>query len=87
MLLSDLHDGFRLQGQSSGGHRHDVGEFLFILIGVVEPHLPETMLIAWAATLFQSFWKSKTRPMPVQILFNVSNVAIATMAAYYAYHT
>jgi diguanylate cyclase (GGDEF)-like protein/putative nucleotidyltransferase with HDIG domain len=60
--------------------------FLFILIGIVELRLPETMLIAWAATLFQSFWRSKTRPMPVQILFNVSNVAIATMAAYYAYH-
>src|SRR6266568_548060 len=28
----------------------------------------------------------ETRPMPVQILFNVSNVALATMAAYYAYH-
>ena len=60
--------------------------FLFILIGIVELRLPETMLIAWAATLFQSFWRSKTRPMPVQILFNVSNVAISTMAAYYAYH-
>src|SRR6202035_4437564 len=60
--------------------------FLFILIGIVELRLPETMLIAWAATLFQCFWRSKSRPMPVQILFNVSNVAIATMAAYYAYH-
>jgi diguanylate cyclase (GGDEF)-like protein/putative nucleotidyltransferase with HDIG domain len=60
--------------------------FLFILIGVVELTLPETMLMAWTATIFQSFWRSKTRPMPVQILFNVSNVAIATMAAYYAYH-
>ncbi len=60
--------------------------FLFILIAIVELRLPETMLIAWAATLFQCFWRSKSRPMPVQILFNVSNVAIATMAAYYAYH-
>src|ERR1700693_5366492 len=60
--------------------------FLFILIGIVELSLPETMLIAWADTLFQSFWKSKSRPMPVQTLFNVSNVAISTMAAYYAYH-
>src|SRR6266568_3890764 len=60
--------------------------FLFILIGVVELTLPETMLMAWTATIFQSFWRSKTRPMPVQILFNVSNVAIATMASYYAYH-
>ncbi len=60
--------------------------FLFILIGIVELTLPETMLMAWTATIFQSFWRSKTRPMPVQILFNVSNVAIATMASYYAYH-
>src|SRR5437016_2190400 len=60
--------------------------FLFILIGIVELRLPESMLIALVATLFQSFWKSKTLPMPVQVLFNVSNVAVATMAAYYAYH-
>src|SRR6266852_9362457 len=60
--------------------------FLFILIGIAELSLPETMLIAWAATVFQSFWRSKTRPMPVQILFNVSNVAIATTASYHAYH-
>ena len=60
--------------------------FLFILIGVAELSLPETMSIAWAATIIQSFWKSKSRPQPVQILFNVSSVAIATMAAYYACH-
>src|SRR5438045_4236263 len=60
--------------------------FLFILIGIVELSLPETMLIAWAATMLQTFWRSKTRPMPVQLLFNVTNVAIAPMAAYYAYH-
>src|SRR5215471_2950400 len=46
--------------------------FLFILIGVAELSLPETMSIAWAATIIQSFWKSKSRPQPVQILFNVS---------------
>src|SRR6266478_285811 len=60
--------------------------FLFILIGVVELSLAETLLIAWAATIFQSFWRSKTRPMPVQILFNAANVTLATSAAYHVYH-
>src|SRR5260370_42175366 len=60
--------------------------FLFILIGIVELSLPETMFIAWAATIFQSFWRSKTRPLAVQVLFNVANVAIATTASYHVYH-
>src|SRR5439155_11529727 len=60
--------------------------FLFILIGIVELNLGETMLIAWTATMFQCFWKAKAAPKPVQILFNVSNVAIATMASYRAFH-
>src|SRR5213075_3529690 len=33
--------------------------FLFILLGVVELGLGETMVIAWAATIFQCFWRSK----------------------------
>src|SRR5213080_2155597 len=40
--------------------------FLFILIGIVELTLPETMLIAWTATVFQCFWKAKAAPKPVQ---------------------
>src|SRR5260370_24173764 len=60
--------------------------FLFILIGIAELSLPETMLIAWTATLFQSFWNSKSKPLPVHILFNVANVAIGTIRASFAYH-
>ena len=45
--------------------------FLFILLGVMELSLPETLLIGCAATLVQSVWQVHNRPDPVKVLFNV----------------
>ena len=45
--------------------------FLFILLGVMELSLPETLAIGCTATLVQSVWQARNRPDPVKILFNV----------------
>src|SRR5579864_5105072 len=48
--------------------------FLFILLGVMELSLPETMMIGCAASLVQSIWQARKRLDPVKILFNVASM-------------
>src|SRR5713101_7347538 len=49
----------------------------FLLIAVVQLSLFEALLIALASTLAQCFPKGGGKPKPVQMLFNVSIVAVA----------
>src|SRR6202140_3429680 len=61
--------------------------FLFILLGVLELSLPETLVIGCAATLVQSVWQARNRPDPVKVLFNVFGMmANATVFCYTSYH-
>jgi diguanylate cyclase (GGDEF)-like protein/putative nucleotidyltransferase with HDIG domain len=61
--------------------------FLFILLGVMELSLPETLLIGCAATLVQSIWQVHNRPDPVKVLFNVFGMmANASALSYECYH-
>src|SRR5579863_1455165 len=61
--------------------------FLFILLGVMELSLPETLLIGCTATLVQSVWQARNRPDPVKVLFNVFGMmANATAICYVSYH-
>lgn len=45
--------------------------FLFVLLGVVELSLAETLVIGCASALVQSLWKTSKRPEPAKVLFNV----------------
>jgi diguanylate cyclase (GGDEF)-like protein/putative nucleotidyltransferase with HDIG domain len=45
--------------------------FLFILLGILELSLPETMVLGCASTLAQCFWKMNRPARPVRVLFNV----------------
>ncbi len=56
--------------------------FVFVLLGIAQLTLPETMLIACAGVVLQCLWRAKVRPAPVQILFSVSAAAIGVMLAY-----
>ena len=58
--------------------------FLFILLGILELGLAETMALGTAAVLVQCF--SGDRPRIVQVLFNVCGTAVAIAAAYAVYH-
>ncbi len=61
--------------------------FLFILLGVVELSLPETLVIGCTATLVQSVWQARSRPDPVKVLFNVLGMmANASALCYTSYH-
>jgi len=61
--------------------------FLFILLGVLELSLPETLVIGCTATLVQSVWQARKRLDPVKVLFNVAGMmANASALTYLAYH-
>src|ERR1700732_3536626 len=61
--------------------------FLFILLGVMELSLPETLVIGCSATLVQSVWQARSRPDPVKVLFNIFGMmATAGYLTYFSYH-
>ena len=61
--------------------------FLFILLGVMELSLAETMVIGCTATLVQSVWHVRNRLDPVKVLFNVFGMmANASALCYFSYH-
>src|SRR5215831_7051409 len=62
--------------------------FLFILLGVLELSLPETLLIGCTASLAQSVWQLRGRLDPVKVLFNVCGMmANASSLTYLTYHS
>ena len=61
--------------------------FLFILLGVLELNLPETLVLGCTATLAQCLFGTRQRPDPIKIVFNVfSMMANAIAVSYFAYH-
>ena len=61
--------------------------FLFILLGVMELSLPETMIIGCTATLVQSVWQARKKLDPIKVIFNVFGMmANATAFCYTTYH-
>jgi putative nucleotidyltransferase with HDIG domain len=61
--------------------------FLFVLVGVLELSLPETLVIGCTAALIQTLWKPRQRPEPAKIIFNVFSMsANAICLTYFAYH-
>ena len=62
--------------------------FLFILLGVLELSLPETLMIGCMASLAQSVWQLRGRLDPVKVLFNVCGMmANASALTYLTYHS
>jgi diguanylate cyclase (GGDEF)-like protein/putative nucleotidyltransferase with HDIG domain len=61
--------------------------FLFILLGVMDLSLAETLVMGCTATLVQSVWQARKRLDPVKILFNVAGMmANASALTYISYH-
>lgn len=60
--------------------------FFFIILGVMELSVPETLIIGYGATVVQSFWKTNSRPKAVQVTFNLANMTTAIFLASAAYH-
>jgi diguanylate cyclase (GGDEF)-like protein/putative nucleotidyltransferase with HDIG domain len=62
--------------------------FLFVLVGILELSLPETLVIGCTAAVIQTLWKPKQRPEPAKVVFNVLSMsANAICLTYFAYHS
>src|SRR5882672_5991345 len=59
--------------------------FLFTLLGILELSLPETLLIGLVSTLAQFYWRPARQLKLIQLVFNLSQVAVCSTAAYAAY--
>jgi diguanylate cyclase (GGDEF)-like protein/putative nucleotidyltransferase with HDIG domain len=60
--------------------------FLFILLGILELSLPETLVIGCAAALLQCLWRAQARSI-VKMLFNVFGMMVNAVAlSYFVYH-
>jgi len=59
--------------------------FIFTQLGILELSLPETLLIGLAGTVGQFYWRNARKIKPIQLIFNVSQVAVCSAAAYGAY--
>jgi len=57
----------------------------FILVSLIQMSFAETLIITCSSVLVQS-WASGRQPKPIQVLFNVCNVANAIGLAYFAIH-
>jgi signal transduction histidine kinase len=60
--------------------------FVFLLAGIVELGISETLIIAAICTLVQSYWRPKHKPKAVQIVFSIALLFVASTAAHFAYH-
>ena len=60
--------------------------FLFVLIGVAELSVVETITVGCAAALVQCFWKPRKRPTLVQVLFNMSTLATSIGGCFFISH-
>src|SRR5947208_6111325 len=60
--------------------------FVFVLIGLALFSFGETVLIGLGGALVQSLWKTRSRPKPVQVLFNAACLTVCTAAAFWISH-
>src|SRR6201982_678785 len=61
--------------------------FLFILLGVMELSIAETLVIGCTASLVQSIWHARNRLDPVKVLFNLVGIMAAPSSlTYLTYH-
>src|SRR6266699_233266 len=59
--------------------------FVFLLAGIVDLGLPETLLIGVICVVVQSFWHAKLRPRAVQLVFSVANISSAIWISHFVF--
>lgn len=85
LLIALLASGLKIQLPGIDGTMS--ANFLFILLGVLEMSLPETIAIGCAASLAQCVWLVSRKPDPVKVVFNVfSMMANAIALSYFVFH-
>ncbi len=61
--------------------------FFFILVGVVEMNLTQTLVVGVGSILAQYIWKNKGGKNVIQALFNVGSVSLAITLSHSAFHS
>ncbi|MGA9356238.1 MAG: HD domain-containing phosphohydrolase [Terriglobales bacterium] len=85
LLIATLASGLKIQLPGIDGTMSV--NFLFILLGVLEMSLPETLVIGCTASLAQCVWSSRRNTDPAKLLFNVfSMMANAIALSYFTFH-
>ncbi|MFY9647735.1 MAG: HD domain-containing phosphohydrolase [Terriglobales bacterium] len=56
--------------------------FIFLFLGMMEMTYAETLVLGVASVFVQSYWHSSKRLKPIQVIFNLSQLTVATTAAY-----
>jgi diguanylate cyclase (GGDEF)-like protein/putative nucleotidyltransferase with HDIG domain len=60
--------------------------YVFILLGMMELSLSETLVLACAAITVQTGWRATSRIKPIHLIFNWSSMANAATAGYLLHH-
>ncbi len=85
LVIATLASGLKIQLPGIDGTMSV--NFLFILLGVLEMSLPETLIIGCTASLAQCVWWARTKPDPAKVVFNVfSMMANAIALSYFTFH-
>jgi len=84
LIIAVLSSGLKVQIPGLDGTMSV--NFLFILLGVLELSLPQTLLIGCTATLVQCLWQARQKIVPAKVVFNVFMMANAIALSFFAYH-
>ena len=84
LIIAVLSSGLKIQLPGIDGTMSV--NFLFILIGVLELSLPETLVVGCTATLVQCLWQARQKIVPAKVVFNVFMMANAIALSYFTYH-
>jgi hypothetical protein len=55
--------------------------FIFVLIGLTELPLPETLLVGCASVVIECVWRPGPRTTPLEVFFSIANMAVAISCA------
>ncbi|MFY9559025.1 MAG: diguanylate cyclase [Terriglobales bacterium] len=85
LIIALLSSGLKIQLPGIDGTMSV--NFLFILLGVQELSLAETLIIGCTASLAQCLWQARQKIVPAKVFFNVFGMmANAIALSYFAYH-
>jgi diguanylate cyclase (GGDEF)-like protein/putative nucleotidyltransferase with HDIG domain len=84
LIIAVLSSGLKIQLPGIDGTMSV--NFLFILLGVLELSLPETLIVGCTATLVQCIWQARQKIVPAKVVFNVFMMANAIALSYFTYH-
>ena len=60
--------------------------FFFLMLGILDLDIRQVLMLACAGTLGQMWWHAHPRPRPMQMVFNLASVTVASYGAFHAYH-